>query len=64
MEYKGLQYSIVQTSNPTGWKWTIFVPGRRPKTGMAGNRPMAIRLAEIAIDKAIRVKSATAPVMQ
>jgi hypothetical protein len=64
MEHRGVQYQVVQTANPTGWRWTIFVPGRQPKTGTAGNRSMAIRLAEIAIDKAIRVKSAKAPVMQ
>jgi hypothetical protein len=62
MEHRSVQYQVVQTANPTGWKWTIYVPGRRPKTGTASNRSMAIRLAEIAIDKAIRVKSAKRPV--
>jgi hypothetical protein len=55
MEHSGIPYSVVQTANPTGWKWTIYIPGKRPKSGMALNRPTAIRLAETAIDKAIKV---------
>jgi hypothetical protein len=54
-EYSGIPYSVVQTANPNGRKWTIYVPGKRPKSGMALNRPSAIRLAETAIDKAIKV---------
>jgi len=64
MEHRGVQYLIVQTANPTGWRWTIYVPGRQPKTGTAANRPIAIRFAEIAIDKAIRVKVLKPPVRQ
>jgi hypothetical protein len=42
---------VVQTANPTGWKWTVYVPGKRT----APNRLGAIRYAESAIDKAIKV---------
>jgi hypothetical protein len=56
MEHNGIPYSVVQSANPTGWKWTIYIPGRRPRSGTAVNRAMAIRLAESAIEKAIRVK--------
>jgi hypothetical protein len=56
MERNGIPYSVVQTANPTGWKWTIFIPGRRPKSGTALSRAIAIRVAELAIDKAIKVK--------
>jgi hypothetical protein len=38
MEYKGLEYSIVQTSNPTGWKWIVRLDDGRTKTGTAPNR--------------------------
>jgi hypothetical protein len=56
MEHNGIAYSVVQTANPTGWKWTIYMPGKRPKSGTAFNRAIAIRVAELAIDKAINVK--------
>jgi hypothetical protein len=56
MEYKGIQYQVVQTANPTGFKWTVHIAGRPPKAGITRNRDLAIRLAEIAIDGAIRMK--------
>jgi len=56
MEHNGIPYSVVQTANPTGWKWTIYIPGKRPKSGVTFNRDAAIRIAEHAIDKAIKVK--------
>ena len=56
MEYKGVEYSVVQTANPTGWKWIVRVDERRRKIGTAPTRIAAIRFAEIAIDKAAKVK--------
>lgn len=61
MEHNGISYSVVQTGSPTGWKWTIYIPGKRPKSGTALNRLIAIRLAQIAIDKAIKVTIAMPP---
>jgi hypothetical protein len=29
MEYKGIEYNVVQTGSPTGWKWTILVDATR-----------------------------------
>jgi len=55
MEHKGTHYQVVQTANPTGFKWTVLIAGRAPKTGTAASLALAIRLAEIAIDRAIRV---------
>jgi hypothetical protein len=57
MEYKRLQYSVVQTSSPTGWKWIVHLDDGRTKTGTAPNRTAAIRLAEIRIEKAIKKRS-------
>jgi hypothetical protein len=56
MEHKGIQFSVLQTANPTGWRWSFQIEGRQPKIGAADSRQLAIRLAEIAIDKAIRMK--------
>jgi len=61
MEHKGLQYSIVQTSSPTGWKWTVRLDDGRTRTGMAPNRAVAIRFAEIRIEKAILKKRSRQP---
>ena len=32
-EYKGIEYKIVRTANPTGDKWTIFLEGNRTRSG-------------------------------
>jgi hypothetical protein len=54
MEYKGIEYEIVQTANPTGWKWTVRIDGKRTKTGSSLSRPFATRLAEAAIEKHLK----------
>ena len=50
MEYRGIQYTVVQTANPTGWKWTVSIDAKRTKTGMGFNRLGAIRRAEKVIE--------------
>jgi len=55
-EHRGIQYSVVQTSSPTGWKWTVRLDEQRTKIGTAPSRMAAIRLAETAIDNSIKVK--------
>ena len=50
MEYRGIEYTVVQTANPTGWKWTISLAERRTKTGTEFSRIIAIRAAEKVID--------------
>jgi hypothetical protein len=44
MEHKGVEYSVVQTTNPVGWRWIVYLPGRPPKTGTSPNREIALRL--------------------
>ena len=39
---------------PKGWKWTIHLPGRRPKTGFSPHRAIAIAAAKVAIESAIK----------
>ena len=53
MEYKGTQYQVVQTSNPTGWRWTVRFAESRTKTGSCYNRTVAIALAQRAIDREV-----------
>ena len=54
MDYKGIEYQIVQASNPSGWKWTVVeMEGKRPRVGSGYSRAAAIALAQIAIDKLV-----------
>ena len=54
MEYKGVEYKVVQTANPTGWKWVIRLDEIHTKAGTAYNRSSAVRFAELAIDKHLK----------
>jgi hypothetical protein len=54
MDYKGIEYQVVQTADPTGWSWTVKMAGREPRTGSGHNRTSAIALAQIAIDKLLK----------
>ena len=54
MEHKGVEYSVVQTTSPVGWRWIVYLPGRPPKTGTHTNREIALRLARNAIDQAVK----------
>jgi hypothetical protein len=35
MVHKGIQYTVVQTAAPTGWKWTVQLPNGRTKPATA-----------------------------
>jgi hypothetical protein len=52
MEYKGIAIQVVQTANPTGFKWTVQLDAKRMRTGEAYSRIAAVFNAERAIDKA------------
>jgi hypothetical protein len=56
MEHKGIQYCVVQTSSPTGWKGSVRLDERRSQTGTAPSRIAAVRFAERAIENAVKVK--------
>ena len=46
MEHKGIHYTIVQTANPTGWRWTVeLVPPLKSRTGQVFHRDDAVRKA-------------------
>jgi len=53
VEPKGIQYQVVQTANPTGFKWTVHLDGNRTKTGLSYSRASAISNALRAIEKAL-----------
>jgi hypothetical protein len=54
MKYKGYEYTVVQTANPTGWKWTVQLDETRTKIGSAFSRASAITFAEQTIEKAVK----------
>jgi len=56
VDYKGIEYSVVQTAN--GWKWIVFLDATRTRTGVARTRAHAILDAEHAIDMALKAVAA------
>jgi hypothetical protein len=54
VNHKGIEYSILQTANPTGWKWIVFLDQTRTRSGIAHSRAYAVLEAEYAIDKAMK----------
>jgi hypothetical protein len=54
MEYKGIEYQVVQTASPNEWKWTVWMDGRQPRTGSGRSRTLAIALAQLAIDRFLK----------
>jgi hypothetical protein len=54
MEYRGIEYTVVQTANPTGWKWTVNTDAKHTKTGTGFSRVGAIRRAEKVIEDHVK----------
>jgi hypothetical protein len=54
MEHDGIEYMVVQTINPRGWKWSFEREGKKPKTGLAFSRAEAVTAATRAIGQLIR----------
>jgi hypothetical protein len=52
MEYKGVRYDLLQTTNPSGWKWVAHLSARQP-AGFSSSKQLAIHAAERAIEKAL-----------
>jgi hypothetical protein len=53
MDYRGVQYAVVRTMSPNGWRWFVR-RGSTDKTGFATHRDDAIRLAKKVIDELIK----------
>jgi hypothetical protein len=55
MEYKGVEYSVVQLVEGTGWRWEVKFDGGKGKSGITPiSRAEAIRLAQFEIDRALK----------
>jgi hypothetical protein len=53
MKYKGIEYQVVQTASPGGWRWTAHLDDGQTKTGMSSTEQYAIFDATNAIEKAL-----------
>jgi hypothetical protein len=55
MEYRGVEYSVVQLTDGSGWRWEFRFGDGRSKTGISPvSRAAAIRLAEYEIDRMLK----------
>jgi hypothetical protein len=58
MKYKGVEYSVVQLVDGTGWRWEVNFGDGKSKTGVTqASRTAAIKLAEHEIDRILVEKS-------
>jgi hypothetical protein len=55
MQYRGVEYSIVQLIEGSGWRWEIKFGDGNNKSGVTPiSRAAAIKLAEYEIDRALK----------
>jgi hypothetical protein len=53
MEYRGVEFTVLQSASPRGWRWTVEITGRKPKSAVVCDRAGAILHARRAIDAAL-----------
>ena len=58
MDHKGIKYHVVQTANPTGFKWTVHLDETRTRTGQSYSKGSAILDAQKKIDRALKEQKA------
>jgi hypothetical protein len=56
MDHQGIEYTVVQTINPFGWKWSFEREGRSAKTGVAFSREEAVAAAMRAIVQSLKLQ--------
>ena len=64
MEYKAIQFEIIQTTSPCGWKWVVFLDATKTRTGTALTRADAVLDAEFAIDQALEGRKCSEKVLK
>jgi hypothetical protein len=55
INYKGLDILVVQTANPTGFKWTVQLDASRTRTGLSYSMKSAIFDAQRKIDRDLKI---------
>jgi hypothetical protein len=57
MEHKGVEYTVVQMVDGTGWRWEIRFGDGKNKSGVTPlSRAAAIKVAEYEIDRIVKDK--------
>jgi hypothetical protein len=55
MEYRGVEYSVVQLTEGRGWRWEVgFVDGKIKSGVTPVSRAVAIRQAKYEIDRVLK----------
>jgi hypothetical protein len=58
MNYRGIDFAVVQALSPKGWKWSVNL-GRRDAGGTQYDRESALRRAKQYIDELIKKRELT-----
>ncbi|HEY0568027.1 MAG TPA: hypothetical protein VGD13_07850 [Xanthobacteraceae bacterium] len=58
MQHKDIQFSVVQTANPTGFKWTVQLDAERTRSGVSYSMKSAILDAQKKIERALKEQKA------
>jgi hypothetical protein len=58
MQHRDIQFSVVQTANPTGFKWTVQLDATRTSSGLSHSMKAAIFAAQRKIDRALNEQKA------
>jgi hypothetical protein len=56
MEHKGVRYELLQTTNPSGWKWIAHLSPLKTQAGFSSLKQLAIHAAKRAIEKALEAE--------
>ena len=55
MEYKGVEYSVVQLTEDAGWRWEVRFGDGKSKSGVTRvSRAAAIKIAEYEIGRTLK----------
>jgi hypothetical protein len=58
MEYREVEYTVVQLPEGSGWRWEVKISDGKRKTGVTSvSRAVAIKQAESEIDRFLMRKS-------
>jgi hypothetical protein len=55
MEHKGVQYELLESASPRGWKWVVQL-GATKIAGFSRPKDVAVFAAQRAVDKALRAE--------
>jgi hypothetical protein len=57
VEYKGIQFEIIEVTNPCCWKWVVFLHATKTRTGIAITQADALLDAQAAIEEELESRN-------